>query len=133
MMGRNDLNHSTCSSHCFRLEKLVKVERQAIAQTVDRAGRTRDLLARAMASHARRSPGPAPAAVEAASGVYTELQCGSYIVMDADYGKNRDPRRRALRDHRAEPLRLEDGDEPPGLSVKRGMGGDRLINTRVFL
>ena len=84
MMGRNDLNHSACSSHCFRLEKLVKVERQAIAQTVDRAGRTRDLLARAMASHARRSPGPASAAVEAASGVYTELQCGSYIVMDAD-------------------------------------------------
>jgi len=91
MMGRNDLNHSACSSHCFRLEKLVKVERQAIAQTVDRAGRTRDLLARAMASHARRSPGPAPAAFEAASGVYTELQCGSYIFMDADYGKNRDP------------------------------------------
>lgn len=24
---------------------------------------------------------------EAASGVYTELQCGSYIFMDADYGK----------------------------------------------
>jgi 3-hydroxy-D-aspartate aldolase len=27
---------------------------------------------------------------EAASGVYTELQCGSYIFMDADYGRNRD-------------------------------------------
>ncbi|MDK3017306.1 DSD1 family PLP-dependent enzyme [Pseudodonghicola flavimaris] len=26
-------------------------------------------------------------AFEAASGVYTELQCGSYIFMDADYGK----------------------------------------------
>ena len=24
------------------------------------------------------------------SGVYTELQCGSYIFMDADYGRNRD-------------------------------------------
>jgi D-serine deaminase-like pyridoxal phosphate-dependent protein len=28
---------------------------------------------------------------EAASGVYTEPQCGSYIFMDADYGRNRDP------------------------------------------
>jgi len=27
---------------------------------------------------------------EAASGVYTELQCGSYIFMDADYGRNQD-------------------------------------------
>ena len=28
--------------------------------------------------------------LESASGVYTELQCGSYIFMDADYGRNRD-------------------------------------------
>jgi D-serine deaminase-like pyridoxal phosphate-dependent protein len=27
---------------------------------------------------------------EAASGVYTKLQCGSYIFMDADCGRNRD-------------------------------------------
>jgi D-serine deaminase-like pyridoxal phosphate-dependent protein len=27
---------------------------------------------------------------EAASGAYTELQCGSYIFMDADYGRNLD-------------------------------------------
>jgi D-serine deaminase-like pyridoxal phosphate-dependent protein len=27
---------------------------------------------------------------EAASGVYTEFQCGSYICMDADYGRNLD-------------------------------------------
>jgi len=39
---------------------------------------------------ATASPGPAPGAFEAASGVYTELQCGSYIFMDADYGRNRD-------------------------------------------
>ena len=28
--------------------------------------------------------------MEAASGVYTELQCGSYVFMDADYGRVRD-------------------------------------------
>jgi hypothetical protein len=27
---------------------------------------------------------------EAPGGVYTELQCGSYIFMDADYGRNLD-------------------------------------------
>jgi D-serine deaminase-like pyridoxal phosphate-dependent protein len=27
---------------------------------------------------------------ESVSGVYTKLQCGSYIVMDADYGRNLD-------------------------------------------
>src|SRR5207248_815892 len=31
------------------------------------------------------------------SGVYTELQCGSYIFMDADYGKNLDPDGRPTR------------------------------------
>ena len=63
----------------------------AIAQAVDRAGRTRDLLAR----HGIECPtvtgaGTGSFEFEAASGVYTELQCGSYIFMDADYGRNRD-------------------------------------------
>ena len=30
--------------------------------------------------------------LEAASDIYTELQCGSYIFMDVDYGRNKDPR-----------------------------------------
>jgi 3-hydroxy-D-aspartate aldolase len=29
-------------------------------------------------------------ALETASGIYTELQCGSYVFMDADYGRNLD-------------------------------------------
>jgi D-serine deaminase-like pyridoxal phosphate-dependent protein len=33
---------------------------------------------------------------EAASGVYNELQCGSYIFMDADYARNRRPDGRAF-------------------------------------
>jgi D-serine deaminase-like pyridoxal phosphate-dependent protein len=64
---------------------------QAIAQAVDTAGRTRDLLAR----HGIEWPtvtgvGTGSFELEAASGVYAELQCGSYIFMDADYGRNRD-------------------------------------------
>jgi putative serine dehydratase-like protein len=42
------------------------------------------------ASSTRRSAGAGSFEFEAASGVYTELQCGSYIFMDADYGRNRD-------------------------------------------
>src|SRR5207302_8685472 len=42
---------------------------------------TRDLLAR----HGIACP-----TIETASGVYTELQCGSYIFMDADYRRNPD-------------------------------------------
>src|SRR5947207_15272454 len=65
--------------------------RQAIAQAADKAGHTRDLLAR----HGIDCPvitgaGTGTFEFEAASGVYTELQCGSYIFMDADYGRNLD-------------------------------------------
>src|SRR3974377_1744500 len=57
----------------------------------ERAGRARARVAR----HGIACP-PVPGAgtgsfeFEAASGVYTELQCGSYIFMDADYGRNLD-------------------------------------------
>ena len=67
-------------------------ERQrAIAQAADKAGRTRDLLA----DHGIGCPtvtgaGTGTFEFETASGVYTELQCGSYIFMDADYGRNLD-------------------------------------------
>src|SRR6516162_7798552 len=65
--------------------------RQAIVQAADKAGRTRDLLAR----HGIECPtvtgaGTGTFEFETASGVYTELQCGSYIFMDADYGRNLD-------------------------------------------
>ena len=65
--------------------------RQAIAGAADKAGHTRDLLAR----HGIDCPtvtgaGTGTFEFETASGVYTELQCGSYIFMDADYGRNLD-------------------------------------------
>ena len=65
--------------------------RQAIAQAADKAGRTRDVLAR----HGIDCPtitgaGTGTFEFETGSGVYTELQCGSYIFMDADYGRNLD-------------------------------------------
>jgi 3-hydroxy-D-aspartate aldolase len=52
----------------------------------DKAGRTRDLLTR----HGIDCPvvtGAGTFEFETAGGVYPELQCGSYIFMDADYGR----------------------------------------------
>jgi 3-hydroxy-D-aspartate aldolase len=65
--------------------------RRAIAAAAAKAGSTRDLLLR----HGVQCPtvtgaGTGTFEFEAASGVYTELQCGSYIFMDADYGRNLD-------------------------------------------
>ena len=65
--------------------------RKAIAGAVDKAARTRDLLARHGIPCANiTGAGTGTFEFEAASGVYTELQCGSYIFMDADYGRNLD-------------------------------------------
>jgi D-serine deaminase-like pyridoxal phosphate-dependent protein len=67
-------------------------ERQkAIAGAVEKAGSTRDLLAKNGIDCANiTGAGTGTFEFEAGSGVYTELQCGSYIFMDADYGKNLD-------------------------------------------
>src|SRR3954453_19209617 len=68
-------------------------ERQtAIAGAVEKAALTRDVLsANGIACDNITGAGTGTFEFEAASGVYTELQCGSYIFMDADYGRNLDP------------------------------------------
>jgi 3-hydroxy-D-aspartate aldolase len=67
-------------------------ERQkAIAGAVDKARTTRDLLAQNGIQCANiTGAGTGTFEFESASGLYTELQCGSYIFMDADYGRNLD-------------------------------------------
>jgi 3-hydroxy-D-aspartate aldolase len=67
-------------------------ERQkAIQGAVDKAAATRDLLvANGIACDQVTGAGTGTFEFEAGSGVYTELQCGSYIFMDADYGRNFD-------------------------------------------
>jgi D-serine deaminase-like pyridoxal phosphate-dependent protein len=65
--------------------------RAAIDQAVERAGSTRALLeANGIACPTVTGAGTGTFALEAASGVYDELQCGSYVFMDADYGRNLD-------------------------------------------
>jgi 3-hydroxy-D-aspartate aldolase len=67
-------------------------ERQvAIAGAAEKAALTRDLLAaNGIACANITGAGTGTFEFEAGSGVYTELQCGSYIFMDADYGRNLD-------------------------------------------
>jgi 3-hydroxy-D-aspartate aldolase len=67
-------------------------ERQrAIADAVEKAAITRDLLsANGIACDNITGAGTGTFEFEAGSGVYTELQCGSYVFMDADYGRNLD-------------------------------------------
>jgi len=65
-------------------------EAQRTTLVVVRTG-TRDPLARhGIDSRTITGAGTGSFEFEAASGIYTEPQCGSYIFMGAGYGKNRD-------------------------------------------
>jgi D-serine deaminase-like pyridoxal phosphate-dependent protein len=65
--------------------------RQAIARAVEKAAASRDLiLADGIPCDQVTGAGTGTFEFEVASGVYTELQCGSYVFMDADYGRNLD-------------------------------------------
>ena len=63
----------------------------AIREAVEKARATRDLLQEhGIACPVISGAGTGTFALEAASGVYNELQPGSYLFMDADYARNRD-------------------------------------------
>ena len=67
--------------------------REAIARTVQQAAHTRDLIeAAGVPVPLVTGSGTGTLVNEAASGVYGELQAGSFLFMDADYARNeRDP------------------------------------------
>lgn len=71
----------------------VAERRQAIAQAAAAVAQTRALLdAEGLAAPLVTGAGTGTFALEAASGVWGELQVGSYLFMDADYARNeRDP------------------------------------------
>jgi 3-hydroxy-D-aspartate aldolase len=65
--------------------------RQAIERAVQFAAQTKALIEASGTPCPRvTGAGTGSYAFEAASSVYTELQCGSYIFMDADYNRNLD-------------------------------------------
>ena len=65
--------------------------RTAITAAVEKTRRSRDLIiAAGIACPVITGAGTGTYQIEAASGVYNELQPGSYAFMDADYGRNRE-------------------------------------------
>jgi 3-hydroxy-D-aspartate aldolase len=63
--------------------------RQAIAQAVSKVQATLELLQKnGLHADSVTGAGTGSYLLEAASGVYNEIQPGSYIFMDADYGRN---------------------------------------------
>jgi D-serine deaminase-like pyridoxal phosphate-dependent protein len=64
--------------------------RLAIAQAIEAVTRTRDLIeAQGIKVRLVTGAGTGTVALEAASGIYGELQAGSYLFMDADYAANK--------------------------------------------
>ena len=64
---------------------------KAIQVAVHQVQETQALLAKAQLScHTIAGAGTGTYLLEATSGIYNELQAGSYVFMDADYGKNLD-------------------------------------------
>jgi D-serine deaminase-like pyridoxal phosphate-dependent protein len=94
--------------------------REAIAQASARAAATRDALrAAGFDCPVVTGAGTGTYPLEAASGVYTELQPGSYVLMDADYFANEaDPSAPALRQALA--VRCQVISERPGQVVLDG-------------
>lgn len=73
--------------------------RTAIASAVEKAARTAALLAeRGLPCEVVAGAGTGSYAFEGTSGVYNELQAGSYVFMDADYARNLDADGKPVRD-----------------------------------
>lgn len=69
--------------------RTVEERRRSVEYATDRARTTRDLLqAAGLECKVVAGAGTGTFIFEQASGVYTELEPGSYVFMDADYGQN---------------------------------------------
>ncbi|MCC6534183.1 MAG: DSD1 family PLP-dependent enzyme [Burkholderiales bacterium] len=65
--------------------------KRAIERAVELAAETKRMIeAAGIACRRITGAGTGSYAFEAASGLYTEVQCGSYVFMDADYNRNLD-------------------------------------------
>ena len=70
--------------------RTIEERREAIGSAIAKTRATVDLLAKAgFTCDVVGGAGTGTFELEAASGVYNELQAGSYVFMDADYGRNK--------------------------------------------
>ena len=91
IMGSRSLRFAGLQAYQGAAQHLRKVEerRSAIEKACADVRRTTELLARAgIACEKVTGAGTGTYLFEAVSGVYQELQAGSYIFMDVDYAKN---------------------------------------------
>ena len=89
-------------------ERKAKIE-SAIKQV---AGTIKMLTAENLACDIVGGAGTGTYYFEGSSGVYNEMQCGSYIFMDADYQRVKDDRGKRHLRFREQPLHLDLGDVP---------------------
>lgn len=72
--------------------RTIEERRTAIADAIEKTGLTVRALEKAgFASRTVGGAGTGTFDIEAGSGVYNELQAGSYVFMDADYARNKRP------------------------------------------
>jgi 3-hydroxy-D-aspartate aldolase len=72
--------------------RTIEERKAAIAEAVERSGRTVRLLKEAgLSCVVVAGAGTGTYELESVSGIYNELQAGSYIFMDADYARNKNP------------------------------------------
>lgn len=70
--------------------RTIEERRAAIASTVESVAKSAEMLRRAgLPPEIVSGAGTGTFEIEAASGVYNELQAGSYVFMDADYARNK--------------------------------------------
>jgi 3-hydroxy-D-aspartate aldolase len=81
------------AQHAYEFAERKRLIELAIQQTADTVRMLKDI---GLACDIVAGAGTGTFEMEAASGVYNELQCGSYIFMDADYQRVKDERGRRL-------------------------------------
>lgn len=89
--GQKGLTFAGLQAYHGRAQHMRTIEerRQAIASAVEKTARTVEALRQAgFVCEVVGGAGTGTFELEAASGVYNELQAGSYIFMDADYARN---------------------------------------------
>jgi D-serine deaminase-like pyridoxal phosphate-dependent protein len=89
---RKGLQFAGLQAYQGRAQHLRSIEERqaAIAEAVARSRRTVEMLRRAgLECEVVGGAGTGTYDLEASSGIYNELQAGSYVFMDADYARNR--------------------------------------------
>jgi len=136
--GQNALRFAGLQAYHGRAQHLrtLSERRDAIANATDAVRRTREAIVAAGIEVALvTGAGTGTFALESASGVWGELQAGSYLFMDADYAQNaKDPAQPQVpivAGNIATPEGVRDLAEAGASAVKIGVGSGSICITRL--